>query len=138
MTAYSGDLLATAPCETGKLNVTVGSDTIATPATGDVITIANFWPERPTTRLGVLLVFSSRLDTNASPGTFTVGDGTDADGYVVATSMGNIVAASGTGAIIGTTATSRDLVITLGTVGTAGSGVVISAYGLYIGGDSIA
>lgn len=137
MTAYTGDLLKKALHLTGSTGITVGSDTIATPATGDTITISNFWPELPTTRLGLILVFSSPLDTNASPGTFTAGDGTDADGYLVATSMGNIVAATGTAALFGAVASSRDLVITLGTIATAGSGVIVTAFGLYEGGDTV-
>ena len=112
MAAYTGDLLMKATHETGKLDLTVGSDTIATPASSDTITISNFWPEFAYTPKAVMLIFSSPLDTNASPGTLTAGDGTDADGYVVATSMGNIVAASGTGALLGEKQTGRDLVIT--------------------------
>ena len=129
-------MLMDAVHETGKLNLTVGSDTLGTPASTDTVTFTNFWPEFPYTPKGVIIVASSALDTNASPGTLTVGDGTDADGHVVATSMGNLVFASGTGALMGSVQTNRDLVITLGTIGTAGSNVILTAFGLYDGGDS--
>lgn len=136
MTAYTGDILGAPRNQSGHTFTAIASDTIATPATADTITFSDFWPANSTPR-ALLLVFSSPLDTNASPGTFTAGDGSDADGFVKATSMGNLIAASGTAALMGTElTTATDLVLTLGTIGTAGSAVIVQAFGIYEGGDT--
>lgn len=105
-----------------------GTFTIAaTTETGDT---ATFSDALPALNFPVKVVGGSvemdEADSNASPGDLTVGDGTDADGYLTASAMGSAanenVIYEFNGALIGETATSRDVVLTLGTVATGVAG----------------
>lgn len=91
----------------------------------DTITFSNLLPDPNRFKVVDFEFWSPELDTNATPTTlFTIGDGTDADGYL--TSKGGAVTLSnslagqlfykGDGAIIGAaagTAASRDVVLTV-------------------------
>jgi hypothetical protein len=109
----------------------------ATVASGNTITFTNIFPTRgdlPVTPVGFTLHASTNPDTNGSPGTLTVGDGETANVYMPATSMGRhnwVGVGSGT-----TTNTNGNLVVTLGTVGTAASNVTWRVVVHYICGDA--
>ena len=137
----TGSVLNTPRAIEGYTFITTGTCTVATPATADTITFTNFFPDFGVTPREVMVWTDKEIDTNASPGTFTAGDGTDADGYIVATSMGTAattapVVALGTGALMNTYVTGRNLVITLGTIGTAGSAVTFYARAIYESGNT--
>ena len=139
MTAYTGTVTLTPRNLTGTLEFTSGTRTVSgAAATADTITFSNFFPADGVTVRAVKIFTDKEVDTNGSPGTFIVGDGTDDDGYVVATSMGTPgggVVAFGTGAQMNVYTTKRDLVITLGTIGTGASAVTWYAEALYAAGD---
>lgn len=107
----------------------------------DTITFTNLLPKAG----GVIVavdIFSPELDTDATPtGTWKVGNTDDDDGYVLTSNIGlptqapangQQISHHGTGALIGTTVTNRDVVVTIvgvmatsATTGTIGIRVLI-------------
>lgn len=89
-------------------------------STGDTITFSNIIPRSGAKVVG-LQVVSPELDTDASPtGTFIVGNSDDDNGYVLtencglpaqAPANGKQLSVTGTGALIGTVVTNRDIII---------------------------
>lgn len=91
-------------------------------ANADTITWTDIFPDKDVTVLSVKTI-TPDLDTNASPtGTYTVGDGTDVDGYIAGGKL-NIPTGTddpalgvteGQGALIGTTISGkRNIVLTV-------------------------
>lgn len=128
MTAYTGTVVGTPRYDQGKDFTEQGYYTLGgAVASGDTFTFSNILPDAPVIVKDVVVI-APELDTDASPtGTFTVGDGTDADGYIAGGLMGASGAAGqikfhANGDLVNTTSrpSSRNIVITLGgTVATA-------------------
>lgn len=98
----------------GKFSLTAGL------ANNDTITFSNLIPNKDRVKVIGFKLFAPELDTNSTPtGTITVGDGTDADGYLTSKDMGVNSAQLtffGDGALIGAdagTVAGRDVVITV-------------------------
>lgn len=127
MAAITGSNYTSKPrWERGYAFKASGYATHATVATGDVITWTNILPEDGVTIKAFKIYSDKEVDTNASPGTFKVGNSDDDDGFLAARSMGTAgdgITAAGVGALVGTYITNRSVVATLGTVGTAASNV---------------
>jgi hypothetical protein len=89
-------------------------------STGDTILFENIIP-RGGAKVVAVQVVSPELDTNASPtGTFIVGNSDDDNGFVitencglpvVAPANGKQLSVTGTGALIGTAVTNRDIIV---------------------------
>lgn len=109
-------------------------------ANGDTFTFTNLLPKAPTCQIIDFEIWGVELDTGGSPSlTFTVGDGTDADGYLTtkggAVGLQNSLAGQlfykGDGAIIGAaagTAASRNVKITI----TAGAATAASSGKIFV------
>jgi len=85
MTAFTGTVIkAGIAGERGTLSLFTGKfDLTGALASGDTITFSNVFPQLGTFVVRNFRYESGRLDTNTSPTAFfTIGDGTDADGYL--------------------------------------------------------
>lgn len=132
---YTTTILApTTPWKTGE-TYTVKAKTVVsgTITNTDTFTIEDILPPGQKTVVSVRH-YGGEYDTNASPTTtITIGDGTDADGWltsktagVTATGISQIIL-EGDGVLIGTAVDDTDLVVTLGgTVATAGTPTVFT------------
>lgn len=123
MTAFTGtNVLTGKGGELGALSIARGSYTFGTEVeNADTITWTNILPAQGAKVVG-FKVFGTELDTNATPtATFTIGDGTDADGYLTtkggAVGLQNSLAGQlfyeGDGALVGTKVTGRNVVLTM-------------------------
>lgn len=130
MTAYTGTVSYQA--RTGQIGSRESGQGVYTRAstanaTGDTITFSNPFVGGKQKLLGGKITFLS-FDTNASPGTFTVGTSGDADGFLTAFNMGNAgtttpIVRHFDGALVGTSLDGTEsIIVTLGTVGTASTG----------------
>lgn len=116
MAAYTGTVpIKPKGGELGALQYAQGKFTVTVAlADEDTITIADVLPQQGAEVVDIALT-AAELDTDGSPTmTFTVGDGTDADGYFTSTSGGAAISnVKGRGALVGTKVTSRDIVLTV-------------------------
>lgn len=126
MTAYTGTVVIAARAgerggqHTGYLEYDLGGVALANT---DTITWTNAVPLKAQAKVVGLDYASPELDTNATPTMlFTIGDGTDADGYLaskggavtLSNSLANQLIFKGDGAIIGTaTQAGRNIVLTV-------------------------
>ena len=144
MTANTGSLLVPPRWNPGQQFTSLGKVTFSGSATtGDTGTIAGMTPEVNGFTVVSVDVWGDKLDAHetAATATLSVGDGTDADGYLTGGLAGRDGPAAdqlvlkGNGALVGTgtTPASTSLVITLGgTVATAASGGVLWASVTYV------
>ncbi len=123
MTAYTGTItVAGKNGEVGQQFNAVGKYTFGTEVEDtDTITWTNLLPNNSSKVVG-FKVYGTELDTNATPtATFTIGDGTDPDGYLTtkggAVGLQNSLAGQliyfGDGALMFTDVSSRDVVLTM-------------------------
>lgn len=124
MTAYSGTIdIAGKGGELGKQLQATGHYALAGAlVNADTIKFANLLPAAGSKVVSLMVVYPE-LDTDASPtGTWTVGNSDSAAGYCGTQNLGLPVQAPvntlqiiniGTGALIGTTVTNRDVIITI-------------------------
>lgn len=99
-----------------------------TTATADTFTISNFFPDKKFTLMDFEIV-APIMDSGLTPGTLNAGNTASATGYINAGKMGHnnaqdtVLTIAGNGANLGTlidpaTTGNRDVIVTLGTVGT--------------------
>ena len=144
MTAYTGTVLVGKKWAEGEHQQAVGKYTYATTVvSGDTITW-DFLPDFGAGNVTItdVVVHGDELDTATNPGgTFTLGDGTDADGYIaggsVAGSLGEFDRTwHADGALTGTAVDSTNVVMTIGgTITTAATSGTVWCKVFYYCGD---
>lgn len=123
MTALTGTVVYAAKNgESGQQYAGLGKYTLGGAlANADTITWTNLLPKGKFKVLGFKF-WGPEIDTNATPtATFTIGDGTDADGYLTTkggavglqNSLADQLSYEGDGALIGTTQEGRNVVLTV-------------------------